>query len=160
MFNRKLILIFTLSTLNINAVPVGAKIEDIFDSTLATDHTYSGFTLTLTAGENVVFGNVVYMDWTAKEVMLADADAVGTTPAIGIALETKGNGEACLVLILGYIRDDTWDFTATEVYLTDGTAGGVLSAAPADAGDQVQRIGFAFHADKMFFNPSIDVGEI
>jgi hypothetical protein len=44
--------------------------------------------------------------------------------------------------------------------VSDTTAGGVLSIAPTDSGDQVQRLGFAFHADKMFFNPSIDVGEI
>jgi hypothetical protein len=155
-----ILLIFSLSIINISAVPIGAKIEDLFDSTLATDHSYSGLTLTLTAGESVVFGDVVYMNWTDKEVKKTQADASTTVPAIGIALETKADGAACLVLIFGYIRDDSWDFTTTEVYVSDTTAGGVLSTAPSDAGDQVQRLGFAFHADKMFFNPSIDVGEI
>ena len=155
-----ILLIFSLFTINISAVPIGAKVEDLFDSTLATDHSYSGLTLTLTAGESVAFGDVVYMNWTDKEVKKADADASTTVPAIGIALETKADGQACLVLIFGYIRDDSWTFTASMVYLSDGTAGGILSAAPSDAGDQVQRLGFAFHANKMFFNPSFDVGEI
>ena len=154
------LLVFSIFSININAVPIGARIEDLFDSTLAADHSYSGLTLTLTAGENVVFGNIVYMNFTDKEVKLAKADAAATTPAMGIALESKGDGEACLVLIMGYIRDDTWNFTATEVYLSDTTAGGVLSTAPDTEGDQVQRIGIAFHADKMFFYPSYDIGEI
>lgn len=155
-----ILLILSLFTINISAIPIGATIESLFDSTLASDHSCSGLILTLTVGESVVFGDVVYMNWTDKEVKKAQANASTTVPAIGIALESKSDGQLCLVLIFGYIRDDSWNFTATEVYLSDITAGGVLSTAPSDSGDQVQRLGFAFHADKMFFNPSIDVGEI
>jgi len=154
------LLLMNIFTINISAVPVGATVEGFFDSTLASDHSYSGFILTLIAGENIVFGEVVYMNFTDKEVKKAKADSATTVPAIGIALEDKGDGQACLILIMGYIRDDDYNFTATEVYLSDGTAGDMLSAAPGDSGDQVQRLGFAFHADKMFFNPSYDVGEI
>lgn len=155
-----LLLAMNVFTINISAVPIGATIESLFDSTLASDHSYSGLTLTLTAGETVAFGDVVYMNWTDKEVKKAKADSSTTVPAIGVALESKNDGEACLVLILGYIRDDTWNFTATEVYLSDTTAGDVLSSAPSDIGDQVQRLGFAFHTDKMFFNSSMGVDEI
>lgn len=163
--NKKLSTILTilfiiiLFTINVGSKPIGATIEDLFDSTLASDHSYSGLTLTLTAGETVVFGEILYFDFTDKEVKKAKADAVETTHAICIALEDKDDSEAILVLIFGYIRDDSYNFTATEVYLSDATAGATLSAAPSDSGDQIQRIGFAFHADKMFFNPSYDVGE-
>ena len=75
-------------------------------------------------------------------------------------METKGDGETCLILREGYIRDDDWNFTSSMVYLSDTTAGGVLSAAPDTAGDQVQRVGDAVSADIMYFCPSIDVGEI
>lgn len=154
------LIIAGLFTINISAVPIGATIADLFDSTLATDHSYSGLTLTLTAGETVVFGDILYFNFTDKEVKKADADAAATMPAVCIALEGKDDGQAILVLIFGYIRDDTYNFTATNVYVSDGTAGTTQSTAPADSGDQVQRIGFAFHADKMFFCPSTDVGEI
>ncbi len=147
-------------TINISGKPIGATIEDLFDSTLASDHSYSGLTLTLIAGESVAFGDIVYMNWADKEIKIAKADSSTTVPAIGVALESKNDGEACLILIIGYIRDDSWDFTSAEVYLSDVVAGEVLSSPPGDSGDQVQRLGFAFHADKMFFNPSIDVGEI
>lgn len=154
------LLLMNVFTINISAVPIGATIEDLFDSTLASDHSYSGLSLTLTAGETIAFGDIVYMNWADKEVKKAKADSSTTVPAIGVALESKDDGEACLILVIGYIRDDTWNFTAAEVYLSDETAGGVLSSAPTDIGDQVQRLGFAFHADKMFFRPSICEDEI
>ena len=147
----------TVST-DIVRVPIGSM---IFGSSLLTDaHSYSGLTLTLTVGETVAFGDMVYMDWSDKEVRLAKADFSATVPVIGVALESKVDGEACLILILGYIRDDDWNFTATEVYLSDITAGGVLGVAPSDSGDQIQKLGFAYHANKMFFNPSIDIGVV
>lgn len=162
-----IIILICLLTMNIFAVTVNSDIVRypvgslVFGSSLLpNDHSYSGLVLTLTVGEAVAFGDMVYMDWSDKEVKLAKADSSSTVPVIGVALESKVDGEACLILILGYIRDDDWNFTATEVYLSDITAGGVLSVVPSDSGDQIQRLGFAYHADKMFFNPSIDVGEI
>ena len=165
---KKIIIILVcLLTMNIFAVtinavttryPIGALIFG--SSLLPNDRSYSGLTLTFMAGETVAFGDMVYMDWSDKELKLAKADSPTTTPAIGVALESKIDGEACLILIIGYIRDDTWNLTAAEVYLSDIIAGGVSSFAPSNSGDQIQRLGFAYHPNKMFFNPSIDVGEI
>ena len=132
----------------------------VMDSTLTDDHSWSGITESWAVGESVVFGQVVYFNFTDKEWKLAKADAAATTPGMRIALESKADGETCKLLIQGYIRDDSWNFTTKDVYLSDGTGGAVLSAAPSDSGDQVQRLGVAVHADKMYFDPSIDVGEI
>lgn len=131
------------------------------DATLSGDHSYSAIKKDLvTMGEPVVYGQLVYKKWSDGKWYLAKADASTTLPALGIALESKGDGEACLILREGYIRDDDWEFTAWMVYLSDTTAGGVLSVAPGDSGDQIQRIGDAKSADIMYFDPSIDVGEI
>jgi len=43
---------------------------------------------------------------------------------------------------------------------TSATAGGVTSTPPSAAGQQLQRVGQAKSADILFFDPSIDVGEI
>lgn len=134
------------------------KIE--VSAALSGDHSYSGIIDSQAVGESVVFGNLLYFNWTDKEWKLAKADAAATTPALAIALESKTDGQTCKLLRQGYIRDDTWNFTAAMVYLSDTTAGSVLSAAPSDSGDQVQRVGQAKSADIMYFNPSIDVGEI
>jgi len=140
-----------------NIVPTSLSIA----GALGSDHTYLGITDSKNVGENVVFGQLLYFDWTDTEWKLAKANAVGTTPAMRIALETKGNGEACLMLVTGYIRDDSaFEFTAAIGYLSIATGGAVQYAAPSSAGNQVQRVGIGISADILYFDPSIDVGEI
>ena len=128
---------------------------------LGSDHDYSGLVDSAAVGENVVFGDLLYYDWTDTEWKKAKADAIGTTPAQRIALESKSDGQACLMLVQGYIRDDSaFDFGASRIFLNDDTAGTCDDTAPAESGDQIQVVGIAISADKMYFNPSIDVGEI
>ena len=133
----------------------------LIDDALGTDHDYSGIVDSANVGETVVFGELLYYDWTAVEWKKAKADIVGTTPAMRIALEGKDDGQACLMLVQGYIRDDSaFDFGASRVFLNDDVAGTCDDTAPAESGDQIQMVGIAISADKMFFCPSIDVGEI
>ena len=140
-----------------NIVPTSLSIA----GALSSDHTYLGIVDSKNVGENVVFGDLLYFDWTATEWKKAKADAAATTPAMRIALETKADGEACLMLVQGYIRDDsTFQFTAAIGYLSITTAGAVQYAVPSVAGNQIQRVGIGISADILFFNPSMDVGEI
>jgi len=128
-------------------------------ASLSSDHTYSGIIDTQTVAESVVFGDLLYFDWTAKRWKKTDADLAANMPGLRIALESKIDGQNCNMLAMGYIRDDTWDFTGPMVYAST-TAGGVTSTAPSTTGQQVQRVGVAKSADILFFDPSIDVGEI
>jgi len=130
-----------------------------FGSYIPDDHKYSGLICSELVGESVAFGDLLYFNWTDKEWKKADADAAATMPGLRIALESKIDGETCNMLIMGYIRDDTWNFTGSIIYAS-ATAGGVTSVAPSGAGQQLQRVGVAKSADILFFNPSIDVGEI
>lgn len=133
----------------------------ILTNALASDHTYSGLTDSQQVGESVVFGDLLYFDWTAVEWKKAIASAYATTPAERISLETKADGETCLMLVKGYIRDDSaFDFGASAIFLNDDTAGTCDDTAPAESGDQIQVVGTAKSADILFFNPSQDVGEI
>jgi len=133
----------------------------VLTNALGSDHTYSGEVDSQPVGENVVFGQLLYYDWTDVEWKLAKADAFATAKATRIALETKANGETCLMLVKGYIRDDSaFDFGAARVFLNDDTAGTCDDTAPAESGDQIQVVGTAKSADILFFNPSQDVGEI
>ena len=133
----------------------------VFTNALADDHTYSGEVDSQSVGESVVFGDLLYFNWTDVEWKKAKADAFGTTPALRIALESKADGETCLMLVKGYIRDDSaFDFGASRIFLNDDTAGTCDDIAPAESGDQIQIVGTAIHADILFFNPSMDVGEI
>lgn len=128
---------------------------------LADDHTYLGKTDIKPVGENVVFGDLLYFDWATAKWKKAKADAYATARSRRIALETKGNGENCLMLVKGYIRDDSaFEFTSSIVFLSIATAGATQSTVPAVATNQVQIVGTAISADIMEFNPSEDVGEI
>jgi len=131
-----------------------------FYNALASDNTYSGEVDTQPVGEAVSFGNLLYFNWNDKEWKLADADSAATMPGLRIALENKTDGQDCLMLVKGYIRDDdNFQFGGSMVY-TSTVAGAVNYLAPTEAGDQVQRVGVAKSADILFFNPSIDIGEI
>jgi len=131
-----------------------------FYNALINDHSYSGLEDIQLVGESVVFGDLLYFNWTDKEWKLADADASATMPGLRIVLENKSDGQACLMLVKGYIRDDSaFEFEAAMVYASP-TTGGVTSFPPATPGQQLQRVGVAKSADILFFDPSIDVGEI
>lgn len=132
-----------------------------FYNALASDHLYSGDLDTQPVGESVVFGQLLYFNWTDKEWKLAKADVSTTMPGLRIALQTKADGESCLMLVKGYIRDDSaFEFAGAMVYVSKDTAGAMTSTAPSTTGNQLQRVGQAKSANILFFNPSIDQGEI
>jgi len=132
-----------------------------FYNALSSDHTWSGDKDTQPVGESVVFGDLLYFNWADKEWKKAKADAAATMPGSRIALESKADGESCLMLVKGYIRDDSaFEFAGAMIYVSATTAGAMTSTAPSTAGNQLQRVGQAKSADILFFDPSIDVGEI
>ncbi|MBA7555186.1 hypothetical protein ES705_47839 [subsurface metagenome] len=129
-------------------------------SALFSDHTWTGEKDLQPVGESVVFGDLLYFDWTDKEWKKADADLAATMPGLRIALEDKSDGQACIMLVKGYIRADTpFNFTGAMIYASV-TPGAMSSTAPTESGDQLQRVGVAKSADILFFDPSIDVGDI
>lgn len=132
-----------------------------FYNSLADDHTWSGDKDTQIVGESVVFGDLLYFNWIDKVWRLARANHPSTMPGLRIALESKADGQTCLMLVKGYIRDDSaFEFEGAMVYVSEVTAGAMTSTAPSTATNQLQRVGQAKSADILFFDPSIDVGEI
>lgn len=88
----------------------------------------------------------------------ADADAAATMPGTAIALEA-GTGTKN-VLLMGFFRDDSFTWTPGEFLYVGETAGAIVSTAPSDAGDQVQRIGIAYSAEIVYFKPDLTVIEV
>lgn len=123
----------------------------------AGDGTYSGNTMSGTAGETLAFGQPVYMKSDGK-FWLADADAAATMPALGLVV-VGGNAEATVyVLTHGLITETDWNWTVgATIYVADGTAGAVTAtlADISDQNDVVQVVGIAVHADSIFVNPSL-----
>jgi len=133
----------------------------VFDQTLSSDHSYSGQTTTEAVGESVAFGDLLYFNWTDKEFKKAEPTGAGsanTMPVSAIALESKSDGQTCLLLRRGFIRDDSWTLGAAIVMA--GASAAPTTTILATATNQVQRIGIAIAASKMWFDPNPTVVEV
>lgn len=129
----------------------GKDIEYI--EALTADHTASGEVKTLTAGENVEFGDLCYFKSDSK-MWKTDADAEATTKGmIGLALATIAADATGKFLLIGYARDDTWAWTIGGLIYVSLTAGALTQTAPSATGDIVRIVGYATHADRMRFCP-------
>ena len=124
------------------------------------DHSWSGIvTVDITAGENLVFGDAVYMKSDGK-AWKSDADAATTLPIFGIAIATINAEATGEILTQGWIRDDTWSLTAGGIVYASVTPGAISTTAPVGSGDQVQVVGIAKTTTLIHLNPSYELVEI
>ena len=138
--------------------------EILIDSTPDADVTASGTKATHTNGNagNVAFGDLCYIA-ADGDVEFADASAAATMPGFVMALGTIATTASGEFLLQGYARNDAWAWTPGGlIYATiTGTTGNTLSqTAPVTAGEQVQIVGIATHADRIYFNPNLMLIEI
>jgi hypothetical protein len=117
------------------------------------DHTYNGEVISATVDTNAygLFATL-YMasDGNFDE---ADADAEATMPCVALAAET-GTGTKDVIL-RGYVRDDTWNWTPGGLIYVSTTQGGLTQTAPSGPSDVVQVVGWAWSADIIVFEPSL-----
>lgn len=157
-------------TLKTSATETGQQLKEALDllltaitnlnltADLASDLSYSGAYATMQVDVNSVgFRSALHMD-TDGHWIEADADAVATMPCEALALETGVGSKK--VLTYGFIRDDSWNWTVGGLIYVSTTVGTLTQTPPNGAGDQVQVVGYATHADRMFFNPSYVLLEI
>ena len=122
-----------------------------FDPALSSNQTSSGFIVTATVDTNGTgFGAALYMasDGNFDET---DADAAATMPCRALALES-GTGSK-KILLQGFIRNDSWNWTVGGDLYISTTTGAMTQTAPSGSGDQVQKVGFAWTADIVYFSP-------
>lgn len=128
-------------------------------ATLSTNSSYSGIIETGTVGENVVFGDVLYLKFSDGKWWKAKADAYATTPALRMAMASISANSSGVLLIEGNVRYDSWSLAARNVWLSAATAGAITTTQPSTTGNQIQFIGTAKTSTKLYFKPSSDVGE-
>jgi len=126
-----------------------------------SDDTTSGLYVTMTVDSNSTgVGCPLFMaaDGHWDE---ADADAVSTAPALGIAMET-GTGSK-KVLLFGIMRNDGWNWTTgpgeLALVFLDTTVGALTQTAPSGTNDVIQVVGYALSDDVLFFCPQLHVIE-
>jgi len=125
----------------------------------STDHTYSGLSAEMLAGGAIGAQDLVCIHTTTQEVVVADASAVATARAIGIAPAAISDTATGTVLLQGFIRDDTWAWTTGGVLYLSETAGDLTQTAPTTDGAFVQVVGIALSPDVAYINPSMDIIE-
>ena len=125
----------------------------------STDHTYSGMSAEMLAGGTIGAQDLVCIHTTTSEVVVADASAVGTARAIGIAPAAISDTGTGTVLLQGFIRDDSWNWTTGGVLYNSETAGDLTQTAPTTDGAFVQVVGIALSPDVAYINPSLDIIE-
>lgn len=141
-----------LGQISVDDVVVTEEGHISFDSVLASDHTGTGIITSMTVDANTIgVASALHLD-TDGNWIEADADAEATMPCGALALET-GTGTK-KVLMQGFIRDDTWVFNPGGIVYVSADVGKVSQTVPSGTGDQVQAVGIATHADRMYFNPS------
>lgn len=116
---------------------------------------HNGIAESWTAGENLSFSEVCYLKSDGK-MWKCDADAEATSKGlIRMAMANITAEDAGTFLALGFVRNDSWDWTTVgeELYISV-TPGGPTETAPSGDGDIKRILGHAVSADIMFFNPS------
>lgn len=124
---------------------------------LPTDLSYSGDTTTVTVDTNAVGIGAALVMASDGNFDEADADSATTMPCTALALET-GVGSK-LVLLSGYVRNDTWSWTVGGILYVSTTQGTMTQTAPSGTGDQIQPVGIAVASNIVYFFPSLSVAE-
>lgn len=143
-------------TYSAGVLAVGSSVE--LQDAPSSDHAANGVIANMTTDVVVTFGQALHIDSTGGFV-LADADAATTAPCTALAIEAGAAGSRD-VLLQGFIRDDTWAWTIGGVVYLSTTGGALTQTAPAGTGDQVQVLGVATHADRMWFSPDLTLIEV
>jgi len=123
-------------------------------STPSTNQTVSGTLITLTAGENLAFGDPIYIE-SDGFAWKADANTAGKFPAIGMATATVLAAASANIFIFGIARNDSWSWAVGDaIYLS--TSAGLTQSQPSATDDCIQVLGFAQSATSILFRPSPD----
>jgi len=137
-------------------------IDSLGASALAND-TYTGIVLGFISNEAIAIGNAVYIHTTDGRIGVADANALSTMPAIGVAVTATGSaGNAVKVLTHGIYNDSDGfggDLTEAATMYLGETTGAVTATIPDADGDFVQVMGIACGPRDVFINPSLDIIE-
>jgi hypothetical protein len=133
--------------------------EDLeLNPTPSADDDSSGIIATVTVDANATgVGAALHLDSDGNWIE-ADADSVATMPCQALALET-GTGTK-KILHMGYLRNDDWNWSVGGLIYVSTTTGALTQTAPSGSGDQVQVVGYATNADRMFFQPSLVLVEV
>lgn len=130
------------------------------DPVLSADGTWSGITMTATAGYTQAFGDLVYLDPTDSRWGLADANSASGADGdargmLAMVVVAGTNGASCTLLLQGNIRADAKfaTFTVNNPLYVSETAGAITQTQPTTTDAVIRIVGAALTADSIYFDP-------
>ena len=145
--------------LDMGELPINNVLGIKLVETPTTNQTASGIIVSMTYGESITIGDLLYFKSDGK-VYQADANGTSTYPVMGLALATASSGSNN-VLLHGVYKDTTkWTggsvLTVGGVCYLSTTAGGTTQTQPSVLNDVIQVVGVAINASRIYFKPSGD----
>lgn len=132
--------------------------DTILVNSIPITETANGIKTSFVVGENVVFGNILYIKSDGK-LWKADTSGTDTYPVLYMATETKTADATCNVLKYGYVKNTSWNWTVGGIlYLS--TTGQITQTQPSTTDYIVQVIGIAINATTINFNPQLSLIKI
>src|SRR3990167_1732956 len=144
---------------NVTGIPVaalvsGALAEQVLvglDPAGSADEKWSGISVAGTAGATLATGDLIYLDVTATEWLLADADAAATAGDVplGLCILAATDGGATDILLIGTMRSAAFPASialGAPVYVST-TAGDIQATQPSGADDVIRRVGWAISSE-------------
>lgn len=122
--------------------------------------TITGLSAEMLAGGAIGAMDAVCIHTVTKEIVVADASVVATARAIGFAPSAISDTATGTILLQGFVRNDTWNWTTGGAIYLSETSGSVTQTAPTTSGAFLQVVGVALSPDVMYFNPSMDIIEL
>ncbi len=113
------------------------------------------------AGGAITNGNAVYIDsngrvQAARANLAATSEGMGVVSAVNETAETTAaDGDAVTVVTFGPVGGFSSLTPVAIYYVDDGTAGAIVTPAPAGAGKWAKSIGYAESAGVLFVLPGV-----
>ncbi len=118
-----------------------------------TDHSAEGDGETVTVGEAVSIGDILYGKSDGK-FWKADASSASTSKGrLVMATESLSTDQSGTVLLFGKLRDDSWSWIPGEILYVSTTPGLPTTIRPSEPGQIVRIPGHTHTANIVFFNP-------
>ena len=110
-----------------------------------------------------MFNRLQALDKEVKFLFLTATIGSGGDPTLdeskSVGIKSISDTATGTVLLHGFIRDDTWNWTTGSVLYLSEPAGALTHTAPTTDGAFVQAVGIALEPDVVFINPSLDIIE-
>ncbi len=118
-----------------------------------TDQDYSGLVTSGIAGETLVFGDHVVLNNSEEWIKTIATTENQTRGHVGIVVVSGASGAEIGLLLMGYIRDDSWEFTTGSAIYISTTSGLLTNTRPTTGGQFVRVVGFAKNANSIWYSP-------